>query len=173
LVIAPRDARSTIRKITIAVDSAHFVPLQVEVFGASSTAAIKVGFTDISFATPSASTFHFKAPAGATVTKNPFEGGPGEHHSVGMAPVAGRRPSLAARPRVIGSGWTSVLEVHNAAELAASSGMISQLTTKLGNSGARLFHTALVNAVLLPDGRGFVGALRPAALAHIAATTTG
>ena len=172
LVVAPRDARSTIRKITIAIDSARFVPLQVEVFGASSTPAIKVGFTDISFATPSASTFDFKAPAGATVTKHPFEGGPGEQHAVGPAPMPGGSPGSPARPRVVGKGWTSVLEVHNADAIVASSGVISQLTTRLGTSGARLFHTALVNAVLLPDGRAFVGALRPAALAHVAASTS-
>ena len=50
-----------------------------QVFGASSTPAIKVGFTEISFATPAASTFNFHAPAGATVTKNPFTGGPSSH----------------------------------------------------------------------------------------------
>ncbi len=170
LVISPRDARSTIRKITIAVDSTHFVPLQVEVFGASSTPAIKVGFTDISFATPSPSTFNFHAPAGATVSKNPFTAGPshdGEHAA--PAPMQGHAGTL--RPRVIGSGWTSVIEVHGADQLMGASGPVSQLTTQVGTSGMRLLHTALVNAVLLPDGRAFVAAMRPAALEHIAATT--
>jgi outer membrane lipoprotein-sorting protein len=171
LVISPRDARSTIRKITIAVDSTHFVPLQVEVFGASSTPAIKVGFTDISFATPAASTFNFHAPAGATVTKNPFTGGPSSHDGEQAVPAPMHRPTASLRPRVIGSGWTSVIEVHGADQLAAMSGPVSQLTTQVGTSGTRLLHTALVNAVLLPDGRAFVAAMRPAALEHIAATT--
>ena len=135
LVIAPRDARSTIRKITIAVDSTHFVPLQVEVFGASSTPAIKVGFTDISFATPSASTFNFHAPAGATVTKNPFTGGPSSHEGMHAAPAPLQRQHAAVRPRVIGSGWTSVLEVSGADQLAGAAGPIEQLTTQVGTSG--------------------------------------
>jgi outer membrane lipoprotein-sorting protein len=171
LVISPRDARSTIRKITIAVDSTHFVPLQVEVFGASSTPAIKVGFTDISFATPSASTFNFHAPAGATVSKNPFTAGPSSHDGEQAAPAPMQGHAGNLHPRVIGSGWTSVIEVHGADQLMGASGPISQLTTQVGTSGMRLFHTALVNAVLLPDGRAFVGAVRPAALEHIAATT--
>ena len=170
LVISPRDTRSTIRKITIAIDSAHFVPLQVEVFGASSTPAIKVGFTDISFATPSASTFNFRVPAGATVTKNPFTGGPSSHDGEQAVPAPIQRHTGSLRPRVIGSGWTSVIEVHGAGQLAAA-GPISELTTQVGTSGMRLLHTALVNAVLLPDGRAFVAAMRPAALEHIATTT--
>jgi hypothetical protein len=64
-----------------------------------------------------------------------------------------------------------VIEVHGADQLAAMSGPVSQLTTQVGTSGTRLLHTALVNAVLLPDGRAFVAAMRPAALEHIAATT--
>ena len=44
-------------------------------------------------------------------------------------------------------------------------------TTSVGNSGARLLHTALVNAVILRDGRVFVGAVQPAFLEHVAATT--
>ena len=72
LVIAPRDARSTINRITVAIDSAKYVPLRVQVFGSSSTPALSVGFSQVSFARPSAATFDFKIPAGAAVTKHPF-----------------------------------------------------------------------------------------------------
>ena len=50
-------------------------------------------------------------------------------------------------------------------------GLLQQFTVPVGSSGMRLLHTALVNAVLTPDGRAFVGAVRPAALEHVAATT--
>ena len=174
LVIAPKDTRSTIRKITIAIDSARFVPLRVAVYGASSSPALEVGFADISFARPSAGVFNFKIPAGATVTKHPFEGGDGVRmHSVRPAPgMAG--PSIgAARPREIGAGWTSVLELHNADALGPAGAMVGQLTTPVGTTGMRVLHTALVNVVVTGDGRAFVGAVRPAALEHIAATTSG
>jgi hypothetical protein len=74
--------------------------------------------------------------------------------------------------KVIGSGWTSVLEVNsNAANgIDLNNGVLGQLTTSVGSSGQRLLHTALLNAVVLPDGRAFVGAVRPSLLEHIAAT---
>jgi outer membrane lipoprotein-sorting protein len=167
LDIAPRDARSTIRRITIAIDSVYSVPLQVTVYGASSTPAIKIGFTEVSFGSPAASTFAFHVPAGATVSKNPFAGNRAEHTPA----VPQHAPAM--RPRLIGSHWTSVLELHNAGGVAAGAGLLQQLTTPVGGSGMRLLHTALINAVVLPDGRAFIGALRPAALEHIATTTAG
>jgi outer membrane lipoprotein-sorting protein len=165
LVISPRDARSTISKITIAVDSAHFVPLQLQVYGSSTTPAFQIGFTDISFKTPAASTFNFHAPRGASVSSNPFT--EPRHERFAGPPLA--MPGQHAR--VLGSGWTSVLEVHNG--LGALPDQLNQATTAVGNTGARLLHTALVNVVIMPDGRMFVGAVRPAALEHIAATTAG
>ncbi|HEY7008684.1 MAG TPA: hypothetical protein VH395_07085 [Jatrophihabitantaceae bacterium] len=165
LVIAPRDSRSTISKITIAVDSRHFVPLQLQVFGTSSTPAFQIGFTQISFTTPAASTFNFHVPAGASVSSNPFTERRHEHFAGPPMGMPGRHA------RVIGSGWTAVLEVQNGFRVLP--GQLDQMTTAVGNTGQRLLHTALVNAVLMPDGRMFVGAVKPAALEHIAATTPG
>ena len=167
LVVAPRDARSTISKITIAIDSAKYVPLRLQVFGASSSPAFSVGFSEVSFARPSASTFAFKIPSGATVTKHPFSGDGMRAHGPMRVPGG----SAPARPRVLGSGWTSVVELHNVDALGGVGGMLQQFTVPVGSSGMRLLHTALVNAVLTADGRAFVGAVRPAALEHIAATT--
>jgi outer membrane lipoprotein-sorting protein len=168
LVIAPRDARSTIRKITVAVDSRHFVPLQLQVFGSSSTPAFQIGFSQISFKTPAASTFNFHVPAGASVSTNPFTER-GHMHFAGPPMVLPRNPA-----RIIGSGWTAVLEVHDGLDrIGPLSGQLEQMTTSVGNSGERLLHTALLNAVIMPDGRVFVGAVQPAALEHIAATTAG
>jgi hypothetical protein len=48
---------------------------------------------------------------------------------------------------------------------------LRDVTTPVGTDGARLLHTALVNALVAPDGRVFVGAVRPAMLEHAAATT--
>lgn len=168
LVVTPRDPQSTVRKITIAIDSAHYVPLQVQVFGASNNPAVTVGFGKVAFARPAASTFAFRIPAGASVTKHPFSmNGPADQGPM-PAPAQGASPTAAAQPRVLGSGWTSVLEVH---DVGAIGGLLAQSTVPIGTSGLRLLHTALVNVVLTGDGRAFIGAVRPAALAHIAATT--
>jgi hypothetical protein len=102
--------------------------------------------------------FAFAVPAGARVTKTPLQ-----------APVGGPREQTgASSTRILGTGWTSVLELKGAAaDLPAE---VAQLSTPVAGSADRLVPTALVNAVLRPDGTVFVGAVRPAALEHIAAT---
>lgn len=165
LLIAPRDTRSTVRQVSISVDSATGVPLQVQVFGAAAAPAFRVGFTEVDFATPAASTFDFTPPAGATVTDDPF-GGATDRGAPSSHPAA----PAGAKPTVIGTGWTSVVEVPAASSLLSSSGgLLDQLTTALP-SGGRLLHTALVNAVVTPDGRAFVGAVGPDLLQQIAAS---
>jgi hypothetical protein len=174
LLVAPRDPRSTVRKVTIAIDSAHYVPLQVEVFGASNTPALTVGFSKVSFARPAASTFHFAIPAGARVTKHPFSGDVGPRRHVVPMPGSPARsqPGPSLRPRVLGSGWTTVLEVRGVGAMAGPAGLLQQFTVPVGTSGLRLLHTALVNAVVTDDGRAFVGAVRPRVLEHVATSTS-
>ena len=68
LSLAPKNGSSLIGQITIAVDAANSMPLQVQVFarGASSP-AFQLGFTSISFGMPAASNFAFTPPPGARV----------------------------------------------------------------------------------------------------------
>jgi outer membrane lipoprotein-sorting protein len=167
LQLAPRDARSTVREVAISVDSATGVPLRLEVYGAAAAPAFQVGFTSVDFSTPAASRFTFTAPPGAKVTDHPFGGAPGGPEA---APgPGGAEPTATGAPTVIGTGWTSVVEIPGAGDLLqAGGGVLDQLTTTLP-SGGRLLHTALVNAVLLPDGRAFVGAVGPDLLEQIAA----
>jgi outer membrane lipoprotein-sorting protein len=185
LVLHPRDKRSTVREVRVAIDATKYVPLKVQIFGAGTSPAFQVGFSDVSFARPAASVFDFKKPAGATVTNDPmgtreqhWSRHDGRKHHVrdsGTMPMTTPRgaPTQARHgAKVIGSGWTSVLEVNsNAANgIDLNNGVLGQLTTSVGSSGQRLLHTALLNAVVLPDGRAFVGAVRPSLLEHIAAT---
>jgi outer membrane lipoprotein-sorting protein len=181
LALVPRDANSTVRKATIAVDAQHYVPLQVAIYGSGSQPAFRTGFSSVSFTRPAASVFAFRPPAGASIVKDPFGlSGPGGHGDRLGAPSApsgsaARAKTTSPAPRVIGTAWTTVLELHGGSGPASSIGLgnatLHDLTTRVGTDGARLLHTALVNAVFLPDGRTFVGAVKPAALEHIAATT--
>jgi outer membrane lipoprotein-sorting protein len=68
LVLAPKDHRSLIGKVVIAVDGKYGVPLRVQVYakGASSP-AFQVGYTDLQFVAPSAANFAFTPPHGAKV----------------------------------------------------------------------------------------------------------
>ncbi len=175
LVLRPRDTRSTVAKVTIAVDAARFVPLQVQVFGAAAAPAFTVGFTQISFTRPAASIFRFHTPAGASTSGDPF--GTNSRHADGPHSRPARSTSAVGVPatpgsaKVIGSGWTAVLELPRGAANGLSGGLLRELSSAVGNSGERLLHTALVNAVIMPDGRTFVGAVNPALLEHVAAST--
>jgi outer membrane lipoprotein-sorting protein len=175
LVIRPRDSRSTVNKVTIAVDATKSVPLRVRVYGSSATPAFQTGFTTVSFSTPAASTFAFHSPAGATTSNDPLGTSGGRHHRSGRshAPDSSGR-ATSVKPKVIGQNWTSVVELPAGRGLQALSvggSTVRDLTTPVGSSGQRLLHTALVNAVILPDGRTFIGAVDPSVLEHIAATT--
>jgi outer membrane lipoprotein-sorting protein len=68
LSLAPKDSRSLIGQVRIAIDARYSLPLRVQVFarGASSP-ALQVGYTSLSFSRPAASNFPFTPPPGAKV----------------------------------------------------------------------------------------------------------
>ena len=82
LVLAPKDDRSLIGKVTIAIDAKYNVPLRVQVFakGAASP-AVQFGFTAIQFTAPAAANYDFTPPPGATV--NVVNGSEGSEKSAG------------------------------------------------------------------------------------------
>jgi len=173
LVLTPKDSRSTVRRVAIALDAQHYVPLRVQLFGASSTPAFETAFTKISFATPAPSTFTFRAPAGSKTAADPFGfAGRGSVHP--SQPGPGK-----PQPSVLGSGWTSVLELPAGLGLnpgpgrrgQAPSALLNSLTTPLGTSGDRVLRTAVVNALITKDGRIFVGAVSVPLLQSAAAGT--
>jgi outer membrane lipoprotein-sorting protein len=68
LVLAPKDHRSLIGKIVIAVDGKYGVPLRFQVFAKGATsAAFQVGYTALAFTKPDPANFAFTPPAGASV----------------------------------------------------------------------------------------------------------
>jgi outer membrane lipoprotein-sorting protein len=71
LQLSPRDTRSLIGSVQIAIDAATSVPLRVQIFAAGATSpAFQVGFTSVSFNVPNSSIFEFVPPAGATVEQD-------------------------------------------------------------------------------------------------------
>ena len=104
LVLAPKDSRSLIGQVRIAIDAHSNVPLRVRVFPRGSSApALQIGFTSIAFTRPAAANFNFKPPAGAKVVQNSvlpeqapplplrvLRGKPGVSASV-VVPAAGAR----------------------------------------------------------------------------------
>ncbi len=119
LVVAPRDSRSLIGSVVIALAAHHpGVVLGVQVFPRGAQAAAwSEQFSSVTFATPAASTFRFTPPRGATVhTATPPTAIPGQPASVQP------RQSALAGAKVIGKGWLSVLELPSSAVTGLANG---------------------------------------------------
>ncbi len=193
LVLQPKDSRSLVSAVKIAVDSETSTPLRVQVFGQDrSTPAFETGFTDVTFSAPPASVFAFIPPTGAKVTTaSAGEVLTGQRAGDGAVrrykgPASGsgsRLPQLRTaatrtdqRTRTIGAGWTAVLVLDGSAlSPDGNGGSVSQVQSLLLGAarkvpGGRLLTTALVSILLTDDGRLFVGAVDGASLQRVAAT---
>jgi outer membrane lipoprotein-sorting protein len=180
LVLAPRASASLIGQVRLAIDSETSVPLRVQVFArGASEPAFETAFTSISFDTPAASVFSFTPPPGAEVDESTLPLGMAKPHTASGTAT----PASHQRPTVIGSGWTSVVEIPDAAAFMSGSGsaqgsgasttaaLMRATTTVTGSFGTgQLLQTALVSVLLLADGRLFVGAVTPDLLEQVAAS---
>lgn len=176
LVLAPKDARSLVGQVRIAVDGHNAVPLRVQVFARGATnptsPAISVGFTSVSFAAPAPSEISFTPPPGAKITKvNPDQNGAGPQEST---------PAV----RTIGSGWLTVVDLPSSALNSGTpaSGPVSANQTSGEGAAAlqallgsakfvhgtwgfgRLLRTSLVSVLMTTTGTTFVGAVQPSVL---------
>jgi outer membrane lipoprotein-sorting protein len=178
LVLAPRDSRSLVGDVRIAVDAKTSVPLRVQVYAAGPTGrpAFETTFTSVSFGKPSASVFRFAPPPGAKVTTTPVS------PSADLRDTA--RTADGSSHKVIGKGWTAVVELsgvslpagggreheHGSAAAEQLSALTRAMTPVSGAFGSgHLLRTKLVTVLLLDDGRAFVGAVSPKFLEQVAA----
>ena len=194
LVVAPKQAGSTVGSIRVAVDAANGTPLAFTLTPkGSGTAAVDIAYTSVDFGTPAASTFTFTVPKGAKVTQgtdSPSAGLPGLGLSVNRSGA-----------RTLGSGWTSVLELKQAAGPAAGakSGAVTNgpvkgavtngpmrtggaagapgLPSLMGSLGHQVHgafgsgtvvSTRLVNVLITDNGTVFVGAVTESGLIQAA-----
>jgi outer membrane lipoprotein-sorting protein len=104
LVLAPKDDRSLVGKVTIAIDAKYGVPLRVQVFakGAGSP-AFQFGYTAIQFVAPAAANYDFTPPPGASVNVVNASSGSGKS-SGGKEPDASGFGSY-------GKGWLTVVSL--------------------------------------------------------------
>jgi outer membrane lipoprotein-sorting protein len=162
LVLEPRDAASRVGSVHIAVDGSTKVPLAIQVYArGSSSAAIDVAFSSVTFKTPSAGYFAFTPPPGATVHEDstPKESSP-------------RLPSEHGHVITIGSGWTGIVEYRTTPKQLESAGVALKAMTAVSGSWGhgRLLDSALLSALVTDDGRVFAGAVEPQALYAAAST---
>jgi outer membrane lipoprotein-sorting protein len=179
LVIAPRDSRSLVGDVRIAVDAKTSVPLRVQIHarGATGRPAFETTFTSVSFSKPSASVFRFSPPPGARVTTS--------NVAPSNAKDTARTADHGSSPKVIGKGWTAVValsgvslpagpgggERHHGSTAADQLSALTRAMTPVSGAfgSGHLLRTKLVTVLLLDDGRAFVGAVSPAFLEQAAA----
>jgi outer membrane lipoprotein-sorting protein len=180
LVLAPNDARSTVRDVRIAVDAATGLPLDVTVTAKSNgKLAFEVGFTDVSFATPDPSTFAFGPPPGSTTVEASsltefLQGGPARHrrdHVASTDPTAAAGPAATTTPDATpalmhaGADWTSVVLLPAGSAPAQLTALLNNVPSiAVGATHGRLLTTTLVSVLVLDDGRVAVGAVDGATL---------
>jgi outer membrane lipoprotein-sorting protein len=187
LVLAPKDSRSLVGRVVIAVDGKYGVPLRVQLFakGASSP-AFQVGFTDLQFVAPSAANFSFTPPSGASVDKvnlgdgkstagtaRPETSGVGSFGKSWLTVVSFPQSDLT---KGFGTGGANSASASNPDAYSASGqgvGVSSQelLNALLGSakpvSGAwgsgTLVSTSLIS-MLITGGKVYIGAVQPSVL---------
>jgi outer membrane lipoprotein-sorting protein len=104
LVLAPKDDRSLVGKVTIAIDAKYGVPLRVQVFAKDSASpAFQFGYTTIQFVAPAAANYDFTPPPGATV--NVVNASDGSGTSAG-----GKQPDASGFGSY-GTSWLTVAEL--------------------------------------------------------------
>jgi hypothetical protein len=166
LVLTPRSRATRVGSVHIAVDGTTKVPLGVQVYPRDSdTPAVDIAFTSIRFGTQSESNFSFAPPPGAKVHRASDTFAADRPGHFGAASPAKHR-----QVRVSGEGWTSVLRYSGSTTAVARLAKTFGATRVTGSWGSgRLFETPLGCALVIQDGRAYVGAVDPAALFAAAA----
>ncbi|MFN8082030.1 MAG: hypothetical protein U0Q19_20925 [Kineosporiaceae bacterium] len=197
LVLKPRQSGSLVAQVRIAVDGSQHIPLRVQVFSTrTSDPAVEIGFTSVDFAVPDAHQFSFTPPPGTKITEQGSPSMPGEAPRETPSPApSGTKPGAAPtadRPRVVGTGWATVVVARTGTldgatspsgqasgdpqagmsdQLAQLNGILTTLPKVSGSWGSgRLFAGTLFSAVLTDDGRLAVGAVQPQRLYDALAT---
>ena len=158
LLLQPRNKASLVSSVRVAIDGRTHVPTRVQVFGSDTAKpALEVGFTSFDASRPDASVFRFNPPPGTQVTEG----------STPKASGLAKRPGSTlqgSKPRVVGSGWTSVLVAQAPAlpKTGSAAGLVKALPAVSGTWGAgHLLRGTLFSAVLTDDGRVAVGPVAP------------
>jgi outer membrane lipoprotein-sorting protein len=139
LVVAPKDDRSLVREIRLAVDARTSLPLRLEVLSTrQSDPAVESGFTSISYGTPSDDVF--RAPSGQmkelTAPDRAGDEAQGDDARPSTpAPSRPADPSDGRLPRLHGSGWTAVLELPRLPDPDALTGDTSGLQPRPQGKG--------------------------------------
>jgi outer membrane lipoprotein-sorting protein len=189
LVLTPRSHTTLVGSVHVAIDTATKVPTRLQVFPrGSNDPAFDVGYTSFDPTSPSMSVFRFNPPPGTKVTTKPgpLFGGmlgqpmPGQqmrqqmrqHMRQHMGQHMGRQPTpdANARPRIVGSGWDTVVVTPPSGQAATKAqGELGTLTKALpkvsGSWGSgHLLQGRLFSVLITDGGQVAAGAVPPSQL---------
>lgn len=168
LVLTPKDARSRIRQVRIAIDGKTMVPLALQVYArGSDRAAFDIAFTRFDAVMPTEDNFTWQPPAGVTIKQGS-----------GLAPSLKLPFSLGqVKATTVGSDWTTVLKLTGLPTPSQLAATVPQLGVAYGllpavkgswGSG-RLLESSLMTVLYTADGRVYAGAVDPSVLYAAAA----
>lgn len=175
LVLRPRDERSLVGQVRLAIDAESHLPLQVQVYARGvAEPAFQVGFTRISFGKQSADHFTFKPPPGTKVERVT----PGEPQQ-DKGRHADKRQA-GQQPKFVGEGWMTVVvarpspsgEPAKPSEQGELGAVVQSLPKVEGAWGTgRLLKGSLFSVLFADDGRVLAGAVTPQRLYAVAGST--
>lgn len=166
LVLRPKDQRSLMTEVRVAIDGTTHAPLRVQGFGKKAQLVFEVAYTNVDFTAPEARYFDFNPPAGTKVTEaaTPKHPAPsGADKAEAQAKAKGAQDQVTT----VGTGWTTVAVTKVPAGTAQSGneqlqGFMKNLEQISGSWGTgRLLRGTAFSAILTDDGRVAVGAVGP------------
>ncbi|MEU8915926.1 DUF2092 domain-containing protein [Streptomyces nigrescens] len=184
LLIKPKQAGSTVGSIRVAVDAENGTPLKFTLTPKSGgAAAVDVGYTNVDFAKPAASTFDFTPPKGAKVVDGDKGRATAEREHGKDAPSRKELAKDMGGLNVIGKGWTSIATIKGEGALPSgkdtdkgegAGGDAAKFLDSIGDKvngsfgSGRFFSTRLVNALITDNGTVYVGAVDKQSLINAA-----
>jgi len=184
LVLAPKDSRSLVGRVVIAIDGKYGVPLRVQLFakGASSP-AFQVGYTALQWVTPDPSNFSFTPPHGASVDvvnqDKAKSGTATKQDTSGIGTYGNSWLTVAAFPQKdltqgLGSSSAnsskqqSTFQSNNQGVGVSSQELINALLGSAkpvsGSWGSGTLVTTSLVSILMTGGEVYVGAVQPSVL---------
>ncbi|TDN93129.1 hypothetical protein EV279_2672 [Microbacterium sp. BK668] len=177
LILEPRTDDTLVGRLVFAIDGETGMALSASVTGrGDDQPAFRVGFTDISFQAPDASTLAFAPAEGYSVVEKDLPLPTGDQLDQWAQDHAATAPmSEEDRPVVHGEGWSAVVELPAdgsratgpATGDASADDLLQRMTRQV--DGGRVLETALVSVLFADDGRVLAGAVPAQRLVDVAA----
>jgi outer membrane lipoprotein-sorting protein len=198
LVLAPKDSRSLVGKVVIAIDGKYGVPLRVQLYAKGATSpAFQVGYTALQWVAPAPANFSFTPPKGASVdvvngaksasgsksASNPTGFGsygkswltvvafPQKDLMQGFGTTAGSSSSSSSS-----TGQQNIASSNNSGVSVSSQELLSALLGSAkpvhGTWGSGTLVTTSLISMLMTGGEVYIGAVQPSVLYAAVGHTT-